>query len=306
MKKKILALTMSLMMALGFSACGSQPASGSSSDAGQQESSIEESSSEESSAGESSAGESSAGETSALADWYNSEDRTALEETINNMFNSSGLTFFVTIEEPGTIIYNYQYTEQQDLSGATQEDIDAAYAATLDAGASAVISDIGTYQTTYGIPLTTIRMSYLNADGSLIYSMDITEDYVPASDGDASDDLSAGTYDSLQAWLDSAEAATTIETINEMLASSGITVDLTADGNTLVYEYYFSDDLGLDSLTEEQLASTLDPIVEEQSSTFASLLDSMESSYGLVLDGVRFSFFTEDGTPLYSSDITNE
>lgn len=295
MKKKILALTLSLMMTLGFSACGSEPASGSSSDAGQQESSVEESSAEE---------------ISALAEWYNGSGRTELEDTINDMFNSSGLSFFVTIEEPGTIIYNYQYTEQQDLSGITQEDIDAAYTASLDAGVSAVISDISTYQTTYGIPLTTIRMNYLNADGSQIYSMDITEDYVPASGDDASDDvsfqLSTETYDSLQAWLDSPEAISNIETINEVLSSSGMTINLTADGNTLVYEYHISDELGLQNLTEEQLASSLDPVVEGQRSTIASLLDNIESSYGLVLDGVRFAFYAEDGALLYSSDIANE
>lgn len=295
MKKKILALTLSLMMTLGFSACGSEPASGSSSDAGQQESSVEESSAEE---------------TSALAEWYNGSGRTELEDTINDMFNSSGLSFFVTIEEPGTIIYNYQYTEQQDLSGITQEDIDAAYTASLDAGVSAVISDISTYQTTYGIPVTTIRMNYLNADGSQIYSMDITEDYVPASGDDASDDvsfqLSTETYDSLQAWLDSPEAISNIETINEVLSSSGMTINLTADGNTLVYEYHISDELGLQNLTEEQLASSLEPVVEGQRSTIASLLDNIESSYGLVLDGVRFAFYAEDGTLFYSSDIANE
>lgn len=292
MKKKVLALTLSLVMALSFSACGSEPAAGSNSVSARDESSTEESSSEES---------------TALADWYNSADRTTLEETINNIFESSGMTFFVTVEEPGTIIYNYQYTEQLDFSGASQEEIDASFASSLDASASTIISDIGTYRTTYDIPLTAIRMTYLNADGSLIYSQDITEDYEsPAASNDTVSDTSDGVYDSLQAWMESDEAALTIETTNQVLSSAGMTIDLSADGNTFVYEYYVSDDLGMSNLTQEQLSASFEPVVESQRSSIESLFSNFETAYGLVLDGVRFTFFTEDGTELYSAEVANE
>lgn len=280
-------------MALSFSACGNQPtAAESSSASGQTESNEVESSSEES---------------SALTDWYNSADRTTLEETINNLFNSSGLSFFVAVEEPDTIIYNYQYIEQLDITGLSQEDIDASFAASLDAGASAVVSDISTYKTTYDIPLTTIRMNYLNADGSLIFSQDITEDYEsPAVSEDTTPAASEGTYDSLQAWMESDEATLTVETTNQILSSSGMTIALSADGNTFVYEYYVSDDLGMSSLSEEQLAASFDTVIDSQRTSIETMFITFESAYGITLDGVRFSFFTEDGTELYSAEIANE
>lgn len=302
MKKKVLALTLSLITALSFSACGNEPAGQSVSASDQVESSTEESSSEEPSSEEPSSEASTA-----LTDWYNSADRTALEDTINGIFESSGMTFFVTVEEPSTIVYNYQYTEQLDFSGASQEEIDASFAESLDAGAAAIVSDISNYQTIYDIPLTTIRMNYLNADGSLIYSQDITEDYEsPAASGDNVPGTSDAAYDSLQAWLESDDAALTIETTNQILASSGMTLDLSADGNIMVYEYYVSDELGMSSLTQEQLTASFEPVVESQRSSIATLFSSFETEYGLVLDGVRFTFFTEDGTELYSVEVANE
>lgn len=301
MKKKILALSLSLVMAFGFSACGNQPATGSSSISDKQESSDtrESSQTQESSQAEGSM---------TLTDWYNSENRTALEDTLNNMFASSGMTFSVTVEEPDTMVYNYQYTEQLDLNGASQEDIDATYSASLDAAVATVISDINTYRDTYDLPLTTIRMTYLNADGSLIYSQDITEDYQsPSNDSEAdASQAPAETYATLQDWMESEEADLTIETTNKILESSGMTIDLSADGNIFVYEYYVSDDLGLSSLTEDQLATAFSPMVEAQQSSIETLFSNFETAYGLTLGGVRFSFYSEEGTLLYSVDIANE
>lgn len=299
-------------MALSFSACGNESAGQSVSASDQVESSTEESSSEEPSSEEPSSEEPSSEEPSSeesttLTDWYNSADRTSLEDTINGIFESSGMTFFVTVEEPDTIIYNYQYTEQLDFSGASQEEIDASFAESLDAGAATIVSDISTYRTTYDIPLTTIRMTYLNADGSLIYSQDITEDYEsPAASGDNVSGTSDAAYDSLQAWMESDEAALTIETTNKVLSSSGMTIDLSADGNVFVYEYYVSDELGMGDLTQEQLAASFDPVVESQRSSIETMFSTFETAYGLVLDGVRFTFFTEDGTELYSAEVANE
>lgn len=129
-----------------------------------------------------------------------------------------------------------------------------------------------------------------------------TEESSSAADASTSDQA----YATLQDWMESDEAALTIETTNQVIASTGMTLDLSADGNVFVYEYYVSDDLGLSALSEEQLAASLDPVVEANKDSVTTLFDNFESGYGLVLDGVRFTFFTEDGTELYSADIANE
>ena len=297
MKKRILALAMTLTMMLSIAACGSKPVDRNDSDNRTDDTKTEESLEETTSQDEE--------EGSALAVWYNSDDRKTLEDTISGMFESQGLTFFVEIEEPDTIIYNYKYTEQLDLEGLTQDDINANFDASMDDVAATVISDIGRYQSTYGIPLTTIRVIYLNADDSVVYSKDITEDYESSSASDEGSS-SAAAYDSLQAWVDSEEAAMAIQESNDVLASSGMTVNISADGNVLVYEYYLSDDLGISELPEDQMEASFESTVESQKASITSLFENFESLYGLKLEAIRYSYFTEGGEELYSTDITNE
>ncbi|MBD5461223.1 MAG: DUF4854 domain-containing protein [Lachnospiraceae bacterium] len=329
MKKTALALILSFVLALGLSACGLQPSGGDTSSSGgreydwqkeegrdtsqnkvQQNNSSQEQSPEESSSDEHDSANSSSAlpaDESPLMAWYNSGDRTILENLINNMYNDSGLTFFVTIQEPDIIIYNYQYIEQLDFAGMSQADIDTYFTNGLDDGAADIVSDIRNFQTSYGIPLTTIRMNYLNADGSLIFTTDFTEDYVSPSAGDGSSSAAfSGTYDSLQDWLDSEEARSIVEATNSALASSGMVMDLSADGNIFVYEYYISDSLGIDSLSQDQISAVLDPVIEGQRSSLLTLFAGFESDYGIRLDGIRVVFYTESGTELYSTDIVNE
>lgn len=334
MKKSALTLFLTLAATLMLSACGLRPSGGDDSSSGNreydwqqdsdrdtssnklqqnnpsQESSPDASSEVPSSEDDAADQPASTGDT-ALADWYNGSDRTLLENLINSMYNDSGLSFYVTIQEPDIIIYNYKYTSQLDLSGMSQSDIDSYYTNGLDDGAADIVSDINNFRTTYGIPLTTIRMNYLNADDSLIFSFDFTEDYVPGSasgSSSSSDSLSAslGTYDSLQDWLTSEEARMIIESTNNTLASSGMTVDLAADGNIFVYEYYISDDLGIESLSQDQIAMVLDPVIESQRTSLTALFGSFESEYGIHLDGIRVVFYTAGGDKLYSADIVNE
>lgn len=338
MKKSVLTLFVTLFTALSLSACGLRPSGGDDSASGGREYDWQQDSGKDSShnklkpddsSGDTpadtssdasedtpSSGEDAANQPSAqkspLADWYDSSDRTALETLINNMYNDSGLSFYVTIQEPDIIIYNYKYISQLDLSGMSQAEIDSYYTNGLNDGAEDIITDIGNFQSQYGIPLTTIRMNYLNADDSLIFTMDFTEDYVaPSASGsgqspDGGSSSASGAYGSLQDWIDSEEAQSVIDSTNAALASSGMTIDLSADGNVFVYEYYVSDDLGVKTLSQEQITAVLDPVVEGQRTNLTALFDSFQSEYGIRLDGIRVSFYTEDGDLLYSKDLVNE
>ena len=308
MKKKILAFTLSLVMAVGFSACGNQSAD--SQGSGRPESSgtpsDQSDAAQPSDSQESSDAQQPSEEGMTLTDWYDTEDRKTLETTINNMFASQGLTFFISVEEPDTVIYNYQYTDEFNLDGLSQEDIDTYFNSAMSSTAPTLVNDIATYKTAYGVPLTTIRMNYLNVDGSVVYSADIDENW-EASAPSEDTPSSVGAYDCLQAWAESDEAALAAEATNEIIASTGLTVKFAADGNTLVYEYYASDALGLDSQSPEELATAFEPIVDQYRSSISSLFDEFENNYGFRLDGIRFVFYSEDGSKeLFSSEIPNE
>lgn len=301
MKKKILALTMALVLALGFSACGnkttgsgrSNSESGKTSGADAFMDRVSDNKSSEDDENE-----------NALIDWYESEDRKTVENFINNMFSGQGLKFFIEVEEPDILVYNYQYSEQLEVTDLIIEQLEQG----VDSGADAVKSDIQNYRNTYGIDLYAIRTVYLNADGSVIYEQEITEDY--ESSASAGTSASLGAYADLQEWMDSDEAAQMVEMTNNLLASSGMTVDFTAEDNTFVYEYYLTDEtyeaMGMANYSGEQLQAAIESVVESQRASLESIFTDFEKNYGLTLDAVRVVFYQEDGTFIVSTDLLNE
>lgn len=326
MKKKVLALIMALVMAMSLAACGNEAAGGKRSNSESQESgessgkgssdksSSDKSSSDKSSSGKGSSdkgssdkdssGKGSSDASSPLADWYGSQDRVDLENTVNNMFQASGLTYFVTIEEPDTIVYNYQYVSPLDVEGKAREEIDAYFESSLGASAGTIRNDIKSFQDGYGIPLTTIRMVYLNADGTLIYSMDITEDdEAGAASGNAGD--SGVNYESLQAWVESDEARLLLQASNKMMEYSGMSIGFSTDGDVFVYEYHLSDEAGLSKLPKEQLDAAFATVVESSRDSITTFFTTFDL-YGIAVEAVRFIVYAEDGTELYSAEIANE
>ncbi len=317
MKKKILAITLSAMLTLSLAACGDAEVSGSADPSNATESTAESSSADSSEvSGEDASTEESSGEEvpeeendSALADWFNSDDRTALEDQINGMFASSGMSFFLEIEEPGTIIYNYQYTEPLDMDGVTSQDLTDYFHSSLDAQYETFVQEIQNFQTAYDMPLTTLRVNYLNSDGSALYSQDFTEDYVPASteaeDGAADPSVAgeSGTqaYDSLEAWMSSDDKDTIESLVNTQLESSGLTMALYAEGNVLVMEYTYAEDMDLSGYSQEEVDSIFnEQIAPTFLSTGEQMFDSFESEYGLVLEDFKVVFLNADGSQIYS------
>lgn len=293
MKKKFIALTIALIMALGLSACGGD-APGSRNDGASGQSSEGETPGSDSGSG--------TGEIHTLIDWYNSDERLQVEAACAETGKAMGMTYYITVQEPDILIYNYQYIEQIDLQGASQDQIDAVYAESMQPYISSITAIPGAFREEYGIPLRIVRLVYYNADGSLITVLDITQDY-PSSDS-SGNSVPGATYESLQDWLGSDDALSVITDTNNSLASSGMVFRLSAEENILVYEYYVSDALGFSGLTEEELTAHLNDVVEGQRESLLSLFDLFRNEYGLTLETLRVVFFSEDGAKtLYTSDI---
>ena len=293
MKKKILAMALSLTLAFSLAACGSPEVSGpvdrepvtAANDKTSEESSAEESSEDNS---------------SALADFYNGNDRKTLEESINTMFASSGMTFTLSIEEPDTIIYTYQYTADALSNDSNRDAIAEALRLSLDQEYTTFVDEIQNYRDVYGIPLNILRVTYLDSDGTTMYSVDFTQDYVPSAD-DASTGGSSQGYATLEDWMNSEEQALVVSAVNSQLEPSGIAIDFYAEGNVMVMDYTYTEQQDLEGLSQEDIASVFD---EQVAPTFSgmvsSLFDSFETDYGLVLDDIKLIFRNADGTELYS------
>lgn len=239
---------------------------------------------------------------SSLTEWYNSEYRTALEEATNEILNGLGENFFVNVQEPDIIIYNYQFTEQIDFNSVSREDLIQAISENLaDSAASILSGNIEDYQN-FGLPLNIIRMNYLNADGSLIHSQDISVD----SDASLSPEYpaSSGQYASLQEWLGSEDAAGLAARINGQLAGLGLTFTHSADGNIYVYEFHIADDSAYRALSDEELTSFFDGLVDAAANLSADMSETFSAAYGVRPSGFRYSFYGADGTLFYTKDIS--
>lgn len=330
MKKRILALTLSLLLALSASACGTQSASGNGTGQNTPDGSTVDNSGQNTPNSSGTATDSSGMNMpnnsgigspdldlsgifgiddssiyfSSLTDFYNSQYRTLLEDTLNEIFHELGLHIFITIEEPDTFIYNYQYTNPLSSIGISHEDAAAAIASNLqETNYAAQAENIIKEFQSCGIPLQVVRMNYLDADGSLVYSADFTENGDSSGLPDSSG-TSSGIYTDLQAWMDSSEdVALTVQSVNQSLASTGITFDLTVDGSILVYKYYLPDDYFADGLAEEDQAAAFDSMVDAGSASVDAILAMFMDKYGLTVDAVRFAYYSKDGTELYSRDV---
>lgn len=347
MKKTMITLILSLLLALNTAACGTQPTAGN--DAGQStpDSSGQNTPDDADSSGlntpngtnspgtngsiESGTGNSginmpngsgssnsdissilgiddSSLSISSVTDFYNSQYRTLLEDALNEVFTPLGLRIFITAREPDTLVYNYQYISPLSSIGLSHEDAAAAIAsnfqeATASAQLDEVVDSIKAFQSC-GLPVKIIRMTYLDADGSLVYSTDITEDGISSGPSD-NPDTTPGVYADLQAWMDSSEdVSLTVESTNQALASTGITFDLTVDGSILIYQYYLPDSYFADGLTEEDLTAAFDSMVDAGSASVDAIISMFMEKYGLNVNAVRFVYYSKDGTELYSRDVT--
>ena len=336
MKKRIFALTLSLLLALSTSACGTQSAEGTGNDqnapadpaAGNSDQNMPNGSGTGNGSSTNGYGmntpfgtltdgsdmnlsgilgiDDSTLSFSSLTDFYNSEFRTLLEETMNEIFSeATGLHMFYTIEEPDTLIYNCQYTNPLSSIGLSHEEAAATIASNLqELGAyDETINDIKFYQS-YGIPVKVLQTNYLDADGSPVYSysVDVTGDTVISVLPDTSG-TAAGAYASLQEWADSEEAVSVIETTNRTLTSTGITFDLAVDGNLLIYKYYLPDNSWTSDLTEEELTASFDSMTESLAVSVDAIFTTFTDTYGLTVDAVRFVYYSAGGSELYSKDF---
>lgn len=296
MKKKFLALTMVLVLALSFSACGNKTTGSDRSNSESRQSSNREALKDRVSDDDEAE--------NSLSDWYDSDARKNVEDLINNMFSAQGMKFFIEVEEPDVLVYNYQYTTQLEVTDSIVEQLEMS----LNSSAETVIADIQNYRDTYDIEVNAIRVVYLNADGSIIYEEELTEDYEPLT-YDVDSDL-LGAYADLQEWIESDEAAQMEEMTNNLIASTGMTVNFAAEGDTFVYEYYLSDEayeaMGLGNFSGDELQSYIESVVESQRDSLESIFTNLENTYGITLDAVRVAFYEEDGTFIVSSDIEND
>lgn len=107
-----------------------------------------------------------------LAEWVESEDVTSAEDTINATSESTGMRAEFTAEGEDILVFNCTYIEQLPLDGVSQEDLDAYFSSALSGISSTMEPMFTACEQATGVKLQCIRIKYINADGSPVYTYD--------------------------------------------------------------------------------------------------------------------------------------
>ena len=236
-----------------------------------------------------------------MEDWYNSDARTALEEQINNIFNSQGLSFRLDYEDDDTIIYIYTYTTYQNFGGASKAEIKDYFDSAIAGQAETFKNELVNYKNTYDLDLTTVRLMYLNADDSVIYSVDIDEDFDPSvSTPSTGTDTSSSSFSTLEEWINSPLKDQTAEIVNSSLTPMGLIADFGADDDVLEMIYTFVDyqdytgisDADINLAFETNVAPTL-------ANSCESMISAFDTQYGITISDVHLIIYNSDNTLIY-------
>lgn len=114
-----------------------------------------------------------------LAQLVESDDVVAGEEEANAAFAEAGMGLRVKYSADGEdiLVLSYIYENYQNLAGRTQSEIDAEYAEKMDdLGTSLSVAPLfeETRKAT-DITLKCIRVQFVNADGTIIYSQEYVD-----------------------------------------------------------------------------------------------------------------------------------
>lgn len=296
MKKRELLWIAAFVMLFCVSACGSRPVA--------EDETVQK---EEGVSGETVVSE----ENSPLADWYNSERRLEVEKECG----FPDMTLSLSIEEPDTIVFNYTISSAYDFSTASPNDINNIFGYYFDDIEENVQPAFAVFRETQDSPLTTLRVVFWDAEGNRIYSRDIAENSAYSNHTEPSENTVSsegrfvlGTpYDNLQDWIDSGDADSDFEDMFTQFEAIGVTAKVSSDGNVLVIENYFSDELGLDKVPQEEIKQSFEALEEEmRESMIWALYEIIYKQHGLKPDAIRFDFYTESGVQLASLEFENE
>lgn len=105
-------------------------------------------------------------------------------------------------------------------------------------------------------------------------------------------------FDSVQAYLDAQKDD--IEQAKKELEGTGMSVDVTADGDTLVYRYTYDVELPVG----DETTASFDANLDEFKSQFDAVLDEMENLIDVDKPAVQLIYANPDGTVVYTHTFT--
>ena len=106
----------------------------------------------------------------------------------------------------------------------------------------------------------------------------------------------------MQEYIESAEAANAIEHLVDTFAQKGLSISVGAEGDCMIYEYKYIDQVEVTEESAQALSDSLDSMsdtIQTSLETIASLVDAENPS-------IRYVYLNADGAEIYSRTFTLE
>ncbi len=124
--------------------------------------------------------------------------------------------------------------------------------------------------------------------------------------GSGSRITASGRYATIQDFLESDVMQNQLQKLQNTLEESGLNLQITAEGNKLVYTYVF-DSLGeLGDAGIDLMAGLLEDAMEEQRGTFEQLANSLKLAVDMDDPVVEVRYLAPDGTVIYSAEFNGD
>ena len=114
---------------------------------------------------------------------------------------------------------------------------------------------------------------------------------------------STGVYKNMEAYISDPTVKASLDQAIKSAAGSGMTIDITAEGNTLIYKYTYKQQMSSDSVPVETLKQSLETAMnsqKDQMQNFANQIGNVVEETPAILS---LQYIDADGTPLYEKEF---
>ncbi len=114
---------------------------------------------------------------------------------------------------------------------------------------------------------------------------------------------STGVYKNMEAYISDPTVKASLDQAIKSAAGSGMTIDITAKGNTLIYKYTYKQQMSSDSVPVETLKQSLETAMnsqKDQMQNFANQIGNVVEETPAI---ISLQYIDADGTPLYEKEF---
>lgn len=114
---------------------------------------------------------------------------------------------------------------------------------------------------------------------------------------------STGVYKNMEAYISDPTVKASLDQAIKSAAGSGMTIDITAEGNTLIYKYTYKQQMSSDSVPVETLKQSLETAMnsqKDQMQNFANQIGNVVEETPAI---ISLQYIDADGTPLYEKEF---